>query len=679
MSHPSEPVQRWRGLWLLVPAALAVGLIASLLAGRSTGALAPLPGGLADAGPLVRWSLPLLRVVHDLAASVTLGALLLAATMLPGSSREASRARKEPRRTAALELAAVSGFVWAMAGALGVVLQFADAAGMPLGEPRFADALLGSVWSVESFRIGVISSASAALVASGAILARSRAAAAGLAVLAGFGVVVLALGGHASGSANHEASVNALALHLLGASAWVGGLAALVLLRPVLGPSLGVVARRYSTVALWCFIAIGASGVLSAAVRLSGPGDLGSPYGLLIVVKVVAFVLLGLAGARHRQHTLRQLDGPGELEGPAEPRWSRPFLRLAVGELFVMALAIGVATALARSAPPAPEAVREPSAALALTGYPQPPAPAALSWLTTWRVDWLFLTVAFLAAGLYLAGVVRLRRRGDAWPVLRAVSWVAGWLMFAWATNGVLGVYSRVAFSWHMSLHMVEAMIVPILLVLGAPVTLALRALPAREDGTLGPREMLLGMVHSRLMKVVGNPVFAAAFFFLSLVAFYWTGLFELALTTHVGHLLMTAHFLLAGYLFAWVLIGVDPGPPRWSPALRLLLLFATVSFHAFFGVAMVSSGALLAPDFFGVLGLPWVPDPLADQRTGGAVAWAIGELPSLVLALVVAVQWSRTDRVESVRRDRAADRDGDAELAAYNKRLSRMARRERS
>lgn len=88
----------------------------------------------------------------------------------------------------------------------------------------------------------------------------------------------------------------------------------------------------------------------------------------------------------------------------------------------------------------------------------------------------------------------------------------------------------------------------------------------------------------------------------------------------------MTAHFVLTGYLFAWVLVGVDPGPKRWSPALRLVVLFATISFHAFFGVAMISGTTLLGGDFFETIKIPWVTDPLADQRYGGGVAWAIGE-----------------------------------------------------
>jgi len=668
---------------VVLAAVVAVGLLASVVAARYTGAAAPLPGGLTDAGPVVRWALPLVRVVHDVAASLTIGSLLLAATMIPGRTRAESAALDEPRRAAAFRVSTAAAFVWALAGAVGVVFTFADAAGMPLSDPLFGGNLAGSVWSIEPLRVGLISSVAAFVVASVAAVARSRAVALALTVVSAFGLLVLGLAGHAGGSADHETAVNAIAAHLLGAAVWVGGLLALIVLRRPLGDALGVVARRYSAVALWCFVTVGVSGVMSATTRLGSWSDLTTPYGVLVLVKVLAFAVLGVAGVWHRRVTLDRIDdtltaGAGTPTADAARRLrGRLFVRLAIAESLVMALAFGVATALARSEPPVPETVADPSPALSLTGYPAPPAPTTMSWLTAWRVEWFFLATALLAIGLYLAGVVRLRRRGDAWPVMRTVSWVVGWLLFVYATNGVLGIYGRVAFSWHMTLHMLEAMVVPIFLVLGAPVTLALRTVRGRRDGTLGPREMVLALIHSRFLAVVGNPIFAAVLFFMSLVVFYWTGLFQLALQTHTGHLLMTAHFVLTGYLFAWVLVGVDPGPKRWSPALRLVVLFATISFHAFFGVAMISGTTLLGGDFFPTIAIPWVTDRLADQRYGGGVAWAIGELPSLVLALTVALQWFRTDSAESVRQDRRADRDGDAELTAYNERLAALARRD--
>jgi putative copper resistance protein D len=107
-----------------------------------------------------------------------------------------------------------------------------------------------------------------------------------------------------------------------------------------------------------------------------------------------------------------------------------------------------------------------------------------------------------------------------------------------------------------------------------------------------------------------------------------------------------------------------------------LVVLFATMSFHAFFGVVMTGSTTVLAPDFFEALKLPWMTDVLGNQREAGAIAWGIGEAPTLILTLLVAVAWVRTDRAESTRKDRQADRDGDAELAAYNAHLQELKRR---
>lgn len=660
--------------WLLVPLVVLLGLVASALGAAFTGAAAPLEAGLATAGEGVRWALPLLRVVHDLAAALTVGALLLASMIVPGKTRRATEGLDEPRRAAAYRIAAAAGFTWALLAFVIVVLQFADLAGMPLSSPGFGASFTATVWAIEPLRIGLITAGCAAVAATGATLARSRWTGIWLLAVSLFGVVVLGLAGHAGGSADHETAVNALGAHLLGAAVWVGGLLGLVLLRRRVGGSLGVVVRRYSMVALWCFVVVGVSGVMAASTRLASPADLVTTrYGLLLTVKIVAFLLLGVAGWRHREATIDRIEGAVTAGASA----ARPFFRLALGEVLLMGVTFGAATALARSAPPVPETVPNPSIVLSLTGYPAPPAPTTWSWLTTWRAEYLFLSVAVLAIGLYLAGVVRLHRRRAAWPVGRTISWVVGWLLFIWATNGFLGVYGRVAFSWHMTLHMFEAMVIPIFLVLGAPITLALRTLKPRHDGTVGPRELILAVIHSRYVRVVGNPIFAGAFFFASLVVFYWTGLFYLALTTHTGHVLMTVHFILAGYFFAWVLIGIDPGPQKWRPALRLLVLFATISFHAFFGIAIIGGEQLLAPEFFTVLHLPWVPDPLADQRLGGSIAWAIGELPSLALALIVAAQWARSDRAETKRKDRQADRDGDAELAAYNARLAALAARD--
>ena len=643
-----------RATVLLVGGAVAACVVALLVAG---GAAAPVEG-VDDAGALVRWGLPLVRAVHDLSAAVTIGLLFLATVAVPDRATEAfGRATR---------VAVATGVVWVTAGVVGVVLGFADVAGTPVGSPGFAAQLQAFVWSIVPLREGLISAALAAVAVTVAALASSRRAvgwAAGAAVAA---LLPLALAGHAAGSADHETAVNAIAFHLVAAALWVGGLAALVILRVPLGPSLPVVVRRYSTVALWCLIAVGLSGVVSASVRLASLADLWTAYGVLILAKILAFGALGALGLSQRRAVIARLE--------TDPGSRALFARLVTVELLVMGAAMGVATALARTSNPNLDQQGASSMAEVLTGFPAPAAPTGSSWITMWRWDWLWGTVAVVATLLYVGAVVRLHRRGDRWPVGRSVMWVLGWVVLIWATSGAPGIYGRVSFSWHMIGHMVIAMLAPILLVLAAPLTLVLRVQRHRTDGTYGVREILLGLVHSRYLAVVANPVVAAVIFFASMVVFYYTPLFELALTTHTGHVLMVVHFLLSGYLFAMVLVGPDPGPRKWSPALCLVVLFATISFHAFFGVALQQGTTLLAPGFFGAVRMPWVPDPLADQQRGGAIAWGIGELPTLALALLVTLAWVRSDAAEARRHDRQAARDGDADLAAYNARLARLA-----
>ncbi|MDQ6716351.1 MAG: bifunctional copper resistance protein CopD/cytochrome c oxidase assembly protein [Actinomycetota bacterium] len=635
-----------------------VALAACTVAVVVGGAASALVTGIDDVGAVVRWGLPLLRVVHDLAASLTVGLLVVAALLLPGRTAPAAMLR-------AGRTAVASGVVWVVSGSLGVLLGFADAAGTPLDGPDYWSQLHTFIWTLESLRVGIISAGLAAVATVVAGVALSRKGLAAAAFLAIFAIVPLALAGHASGDADHETAVNALAAHLLGATLWVGGLLALLVLRPVLGRRLPVVVARYSTMALWCFVAVGISGVVSSLVKLGGLGNLFTAYGSLILVKTACLVVLGGFGLLQRRRVVARMT--------TDPAARGLFARFALAEVVVMGVAFGFATALARTETPAQSTLAPTTIAEGLTGFPEPAAPTAASLVTLWRWDWLWSVIPFIAVGLYLVWVVRMRRRGDHWPVSRTVAWVLGWAVFFYAACGAPAVLGRVSFSWHMIEHMVIAMGAPVLLVLAAPVTLALRALPARRDGSLGPRELLLGLTHSRLMRVVGNPVVAAALFFVSLAVFYYSPLFELALETHTGHVLMVAHFLVTGYLYAWVLIGVDPGPPKWAPPLRLLILLVTISFHAFFGVALMSATTLLAPGFFGRLGLPWVPDPLADQQRAGGIAWGIGEAPTLLLALLVVLAWIRSDAVETRRTDRQAARDGDAELTAYNAQLSAL------
>ncbi|MFF7132818.1 cytochrome c oxidase assembly protein [Streptomyces sp. NPDC008196] len=294
-----------------------------------------------------------------------------------------------------------------------------------------------------------------------------------------------------------------------------------------------------------------------------------------------------------------------------------------------------------------------------------------------WSADPFFLVACLLALGLYVWGVVRLRRRGDSWPVGRTVSYVTGVLTIGLMMCTGLNDYGMVMFSVHMVQHMVISMLSPILILLGAPVTLALRALPVAGKGRKGPRELLLALLHSRYMRIITHPAFTIPLFIASLYALYFTPVFDFLMGSKTGHIAMMVHFLAVGVVFFWPIIGVDPGPHRPGYLMRMLELFAGMPFHAFFGIALMMASEPMVETFKNPpasLGI----DALSDQNYAGGIAWAFSEIPSVLVLIALLFQWYGSEQRQAKRTDRAADRDGDKELEAYNAYLASLSARER-
>ncbi|GGX72470.1 cytochrome c oxidase assembly protein [Streptomyces anandii] len=289
-----------------------------------------------------------------------------------------------------------------------------------------------------------------------------------------------------------------------------------------------------------------------------------------------------------------------------------------------------------------------------------------------WSADPFFLVACLLGLGLYGWGVVRLRRRGDSWPVGRTVAYAVGVLTVMLVMCTGLNDYGMVMFSVHMVQHMVISMLSPILILLGAPITLALRALPPAGRGRKGPRELLLALLHSRYVRVVTHPGFTIPMFIASLYALYFTPLFDFLMGSKAGHIAMMVHFLAVGLAFFWPIMGVDPGPNRPGYLMRMLELFAGMPFHAFFGIALMMASTTMVDTFRNPpasLGI----DALSDQTAAGGIAWAFSEVPSVLVLLALLYQWYRSDQRQAKRKDRAADRDGDKELEAYNAYLASL------
>ena len=274
--------------------------------------------------------------------------------------------------------------------------------------------------------------------------------------------------------------------------------------------------------------------------------------------------------------------------------------------------------------------------------------------LTDWSLDPIPFVLTVWVAGAYLAGVMVLRRRGDAWAMGRTVAFLAGMGAFALATLSGVAAYDTTLLSVHMVQHMMLTMVVPLLLALGAPVTLALRTLPRR------PKRWLLTVLHSRVARVLSFPPLTLLLYIVSPWALYFSGWYRASLESVYIHEAMHVHLIVVGALFFWPLMGVDPVPGRVSHPFRVLLVVLTLPFHAFLGVTIMGQQTLLGGDWYprlheGPMGA-WLPDPFDDQHLAGGILWGSGDLIGVAFFAVLFTQWVRSSMREAVREDRRLD-----------------------
>lgn len=462
------------------------------------------------------------------------------------------------------------------------------------------------------------------------------------------GVVAPIFQSHSSQSGSHGLAIGSLIIHLMAFSIWSGSVFALTL---VDGSIRTIALPRASSVATWSLITVITTGAISSLLRLGINDTWLSFYGLLITSKLI--LLLGILLIARR---VRIKIAPANL------------LKF---ESVLLVIVISIGAILSRFTP-------EPSSELPydrareLVGITMPAEPTLMRVFFEYEADGLILGTLIFLTALYIRGVVSLVRRGDKWPVGRTISFAIGISLLDYATSGGLGLYSVFSFQYHMIAHMVLSMIAPIALVLSAPMTLALRTLPiGRTSEERGLRGWVLTLIHSRFARIWTHPVFALALFDGSLFALYFTPLFSDLMSSHFGHLLMNLHFIGVGFLFFYVIIGIDPNPRRTHHLVRMIILLAAMSIHAFFSIALMSSTTLIDGGYYEALQRPWAADLLADQELGAAIGWAMGEIPIVAALIATFIQWMRADRREAKRADK-----NEQELAEYNEYLRKLAER---
>ena len=469
-------------------AIVAFAALVTITAGLVIGGGAE-PLALADPGPFVRWGAPISKLIMNLSMAVAVGSLVLSAF-----------AANQDERKTLQPVSSWAASLWLASSASYFILTYLNVSGSTISYgPVFSESLWLFATEIELGNLLAINLAIALLLSLSTIAFQGQRMGAVNAAIALAGLYPLAESGHASSDAGHSLAVNSMLMHLVGVTIWVGGLVALFALSRT-GERAGVLVARYSTLALISFALVASSGLVSGFIRLYQPADLLSPYGLLLIGKATLLLVLGVLGVRYRAGLVEKI------KEKASTFWS-----LVAFELFVMGAAIGLGTALA--ATPLPENPNEfapLTPAEILTGDPLPPELTPMSWLTVWDIDLLWLGVSVGAIVFYLYGVMRLRQRGDSWPVARTVFWILGMLVLLYVTNGAPNAYQEFLFSMHMVGHMMLSMLVPVLLVPGAPVTLITRVQQARKDGSWGLREWALWAVHTPYAWFISHPLFAA-------------------------------------------------------------------------------------------------------------------------------------------------------------------------
>jgi putative copper resistance protein D len=279
-----------------------------------------------------------------------------------------------------------------------------------------------------------------------------------------------------------------------------------------------------------------------------------------------------------------------------------------------------------------------------------PPAPTLWTLAVPAEIDVVALALAVTTAGAYVAGVRRLAARGRRWSPARTVAFLAGTAVLLVATQTGIARYDTTLFSVHVVQHVLLGMVAPVLIALGAPVTLAL------QSASPPTKLVLRRALDSRAAAVITHPLVVTALFVFTLPVLYFTSIYEWSLRYHVVHAWLHIHFVVVGVLFAEAVIGLDLQRHRLSHPARLGLVLTTVPLHAFLGVALLSSTSVIAAGWYSGTGRQWGASALSDQRTGAGILWAAGELFGLVLGAIVLARWMAYSEREARRQDRILD-----------------------
>jgi cytochrome c oxidase assembly factor CtaG len=588
-----------------------------------------------------------LGLTASVAGAVCLGGLVTALVVTARRSRD----RIENGRD--LRVVRVSATVWMIAAVLLIAVDAADDSGEPLTKLLTPGALGYLVSANYLPGAWIVTAVTALVVLVAANIATRWSTVVLLAAASAVGVLAPVLVTQVLVGPNHDFSGDAAMFGTPAFAVLLGATTSVALRWRRHGRPGDTTLRRFRVLVVAAASTWLGATLVIWAVELAGTAPLASTTGVLFLVEVVALVVVLAAVTPWRGRS-----------------WSGS--RVTV---LLAALLLAAGTEAVRTRVPPPVYFVPTNTQQLFLGYDVTAPLTPVSLFLDGRVNILFLVIALTGIVAYASALVRLRRRGDAWPVGRTVSWMLGWTVVIVTTSSGIGPYSSASFAVHMGLHMSINMLGPLLLVLGGPVTLFLRATTAhRRDGFAGPHEWLTAMLHAPFLRMMFNPLYALAVFIGSYYVIYLTPFFGWAMRYHWAHQGMTLEYLDIGYVFYALVIGIDKQLRPVPYIGKLGLVLAAMPFHAFFGVVVMTSKDILGKIYYQYIDVPWIGSLAHDQYVAGGIAWAAGELPLVVVVIALVTQWARQDARQAKRQDRAADRGLDDTYEQYNAMLQQLA-----
>ena len=601
-----------------------------------------------------------LNTIVLLASTVCIGGLFYAAFLRAPTGKS----RLMVDNATDLSVVRWSAGVWAAAAALLIAVDAADSNGVPLAGLLHPGAL-GYLFQA-SYPPGawLVTTICAFVVLCSAFVIRRWQTTVLMLAIGMLGVLAPVLVGQVLVGPNHDFGGDATILGLPAMTIWFGS--SIVIAARMLGRKRlsAVTLRRYALTSAFCCAMWAAALLVVALFETAGFPWLSNPTGTFFSIQFLILAIMAGSGFWAYRSYRRE---------PAPH--SRALRIWSVVTLVMIALYLGIDVAMERIPPPqyfVPTSIMQ-----LFFGYNVDHAPTLVTLIQDWRINILFFVPMVAAIVFYLLGVRRLNRRGDKWPVGRTVTWILGCVVVILTTSSALGPYASASFSIHMIFHMSMNMLGPLLLVMGGPITLALRATATSNSSRpAGPHEWINAMMHWPLTRKFYNPLLVFVEFVGSYYLIYFTPIFDWAMRYHWAHQLMNIHFLIIGYMFYGLVIGVDR-PPRPLPYIgKLGMVLAAMPFHAFFGVIVMTSQSVIADQFYRYIDVSWVPSLHNNQVLAGGIAWAAGELPLIVVVVALITQWAKQDQREAVQQDRHLDSGLDGSFDAYNDMLAKLADR---